>query len=285
MRVIRIILIVLTALLISSFVLLTVLNQVVQQSDKVSTLLDSAQIYELIKPQIRSEVVGNVSLDSQYATMFNSQLDAVLQPALIKTMFQPVAAGLVSWLREPVEVEPKLSIDLSPLRTSLSQQPAGLPESKLSDYQFFVKRTVPDSIEINPQSGSTNILSGINSLKTVVIKLPQMQLMLLVIIAIASILTILASVLAKRSLFAAMGFACLGAALVLTLATLLSPSIMHTLSHPDNAWVISIKLALATTAEYGTYIVWLAVAGAILCSIGTGFWWLRRRKQKQKGER
>lgn len=285
MRAIRIIVILLSSLLVSVFVLLTVLNQIVQQSDKVTNLLDSAQIYDVIKPQIRSEVVDNVSLDSPYAASFNAQLDTVLQPGLIKTMFEPVASGLVSWLREPLDVEPRLNVDLTPLRQAMSQPPSDVAANKSSDYQFFVKRTVPDSIEINPQDGTINVLSSITSLKTVVTKLPQMQLMLLIIIAVALILTIIASLLAKRSVFAGLGFVSLGSALVLAIATLTSPSITKTLTTTNNAWIISVKLALASTALYGPYILWLSVSGAILCALGSAFWWIRRRKLKRGGER
>jgi hypothetical protein len=267
--------------LIAVFVVVSVLNQVIQQPQTVNMLLDDAQIFELIKPQISSEVTSNISLDSPYANLLTNQLEAALQPPLIKTMFTPVVSGLVNWLHEPFEVEPRLSISLTPLRDSLiNQPPAGLTAGKLSDYQFFVKKTVPDDIEINPRTGSSDIMSGLTSLKTVVIRLPQMQLMMLIIIGVSIILTAIASLLAKKNVFIGFGLSSLLAALILFVATLVSPQIMSIIGKPGNAWLVSLRVALAATKLYGGYIVALAVIGAIATGIGLLIWLLRRNKQK-----
>lgn len=286
MRVIRFILIFLSAVLISLFVVISVLSQIIQQPQTVDLLLDDAQIYELIKPQISNEVTSNISLDSPYASLLSSQLESTLQPPLIKTMFTPVVSGLVGWLREPFEVEPRLSITLVPLRDALTNQPpSGLGAGKISEYQFFVKKTVPDEIEINPRTGSVDILSGLTSLKTVVVKLPQMQLMLLIIIGVALVLTTIASILAKRSVFIGLGLSSLVAALMLFVATLASPHILQVIGKPGNAWIVSLRVALAATKLYGSYIVGLAVAGGAAICIGLLFWFLRRNKQKKADKR
>lgn len=286
MRVIRYILILLSATLISLFVVISVLSQIIQQPQTVNMLLDDAQIYELIKPQINDEVTSNISLDSPYATLLSSQLDSALQPPLIKTMFTPVVSGLVGWLREPFEVEPRLSLTLTPLRDALiNQPPSGLSSSKVSEYQFFVKKTVPDEIEVNPRTGSVDILSGLTSLKTVVIKLPQMQLMLMIIIGVALVLTTIASILAKKSIFIGLGLSSLIAALMLFIATIASPQVMQVIGKPGNAWLVSLRVALAATKLYGGYIAGLAVIGGVSMSIGLLFWFLRRSKQKRADKR